>query len=239
VTLFVTATDTGVGKTVVCAALVAACKARGATVGYLKPVASGCQRRGSELVSADVEFVAGAAGLDLPLELMSPVRFETPLSPLAAARAEGLKVDLRPAYAAWRALKRDCEVVIVEGVGGLLVPLTEDLTVASLIADWGVPALVVARPSLGTINHTLLTLYTLASYGVVCPGFVFSGGGADDSTPDNADLISQFSGVPFRGHLPEAPGLDVDLGRPGDLPRVLDALDIDGLLTDLPAPAKD
>ncbi len=237
-TLFVTGTDTGVGKTVVCAALTAALAARGVRVGYLKPVATGCLRRGGDLVSPDVEFVRTAAGLDLPLELMNPVRFETPLAPLAAARAEGRTVDLRPAYAAWRALKQDQEVVIVEGVGGLLVPLSEDLTVASLVSDWGVPALVVARPSLGTINHTLLTLYTLASYNVACPGFVFSGPGVDDSTPDNAALITRFSGVPFRGHLPEVPGLDADQGLPGDLSRFRDRLDLDALLTDLPAPAK-
>jgi dethiobiotin synthetase len=239
VTLFVTGTDTGVGKTVVCAALAAALNGRGVRVGYLKPVATGCLRQGGELVSPDVEFVRTAAGLDQPLELMSPIRFATPLAPPAAARAEGRRVDLKPAYAAWRALKQDREVLIVEGVGGLLAPLTEDLTVASLISDWGVPALVVARPSLGTINHTLLTLYTLASYDVACPGFLFCGPGEDDSTPDNAVWITRFSGVPCRGHLPQVPGLDVDQGRPGDLPRFLHRLDLDALLSGLPAPARD
>jgi dethiobiotin synthetase len=238
VTLFVTGTDTGVGKTVVSAALVAALRQRGVRVGYTKPLATGCVPRQGELISPDVDFVRLVGDLDIPLDLMSPIRFETPLAPLAAARAENRTVDLKPAYVAWRELKKDREVVIVEGVGGLLVPLTENLTVASLVSDWGVPALVVARPSLGTINHTLLTLYTLASYDVICPGFVFCGPGVDDSTPDNADLINRFSAVPFRGHLPEIPNLDVDQGRPGQLAQLLDHLDVDAILDGLPAPAK-
>jgi len=228
VTLFVTGTDTGVGKTVVCAALVSALRGRGIEAGYLKPLASGCQRRGDELVSTDAEFVRSFCGLDDPLNLICPVRLEAPLAPLAAARAAGTAIDLRPVYAAWRQLKRDKDVLVVEGVGGLLVPISDNLTVASLVSDWGVPCLVVARPSLGTINHTLLTLYTLASYGITCPGFVF--GGDDENAAQNAASITRFSGVPFQGGLPSVPGLDVDRGTPGRLTEVAGRLDVDAIL---------
>ncbi|MBU1743047.1 MAG: dethiobiotin synthase, partial [Proteobacteria bacterium] len=153
-TLFVTGTDTGVGKTVVCAALVSALKGRGIEAGYMKPLASGCLRQGGELVSTDAEFVRSFCGLDDPPELICPVRLEAPLAPLAAARAQGAAIDLRPVYAAWRRLKQQKDILVVEGVGGLLVPISDTLSVASLVSDWGVPCLVVARSSLGTINHT-------------------------------------------------------------------------------------
>ncbi len=235
-TLFVTGTDTGVGKTAVCAALVLALKDRGIGAGYMKPLASGCARRDGDLVSTDAEFVRTFCGLDDPSELICPVRLEAPLAPLAAAQAVGTTIDLRPVYTAWRRLKQDKEVLVVEGVGGLLVPISDTLTVASLVSDWGVPCLVVARPSLGTINHTLLTLYTLASYGVTCPGFVF--GGDDEDAAENAASIARFSGVPFQGGLPSVPGLDVDQGRPGRLAEFVADLDLDAILAQCHEPTK-
>ena len=229
-TLFVTGTDTGVGKTVVCAALILALRQRGLRAGYLKPLCSGCQLTGEGLLSPDVAFVRATCGLTDPLDLISPIRLEAPLSPLAAAEIQGVSIDTGVLDDVFQKMSQRHDVVIVEGVGGLLVPVTPQSTVADLAADWGFPALVVARPSLGTINHTLLTLGHLASREIDCLGFVFCGPGQDESSDRNAELIARFSGLPFLGAVGEVKGLDTDAACPGFLEESLSDLDVETLL---------
>lgn len=156
--LFITGTDTEVGKTYVGAMIARALVAAGRRVGVYKPAASGCWWRGEELVSDDAILLWDAAGRPGDLERVCPQRFEAPLAPHLAAREEGRRIDgqlLRSGIDYW--LQRS-EVVLVEGAGGLLSPLGETEYVADLAADLGLPLVVVSRNALGTINHTLLTL---------------------------------------------------------------------------------
>ncbi len=162
--IFVTGTDTEVGKTVIAGGLAAAFRAAGRKVGVMKPVSSGD--------SNDASFLARCAGVELDADLMNPVRLREPLCPLEAARLEGREIDLSRIVAAYRRLEDRFDVVVVEGVGGLMVPLTHDSLVADLIVRLDLPAIVVAAARLGTINHTLLTLRCAQEYGVDVIGII-------------------------------------------------------------------
>jgi dethiobiotin synthetase len=172
--IFVTATDTEVGKTFVAAGLARALKAQGVDVGVMKPVASGATKTDDGPVCQDaVELVEAARSTD-DMSLVNPVCLEASLAPLVAARIEGTRVDLG---AVWRAYETLCgrhDFLVVEGIGGLLVPLDEGATVLDLITMFGLPALVVTRPTLGTINHTLLTVRYGREHGVDLAGLVIN-----------------------------------------------------------------
>jgi len=204
--IFVVGTDTEVGKTVFCAAVVAALRQDGRDAGYCKPVSSDGVAHGGRLVSPDALLVAEATGLDDPPELLNPVCLPHPLSPLAAARRAGTGVDLAAALAGARACVAAHDFTVVEGVGGLLVPLTDDHTLRELVRESTLPAVVVGRPNLGTINHTLLTIEALRAAGVPVRAFAFSGprpqAAGDPALESNAALIQEFSGAPFAGRLP-------------------------------------
>ena len=162
--LFVSGTDTGVGKTVVTALLVRALRSLGADCVAMKPLASGCTFLNGELRSEDADFLREVGGFALPDELVCPVRLERPLAPLVAAQQDSLATTDWPrrTFEAFEELTRRHEWVIVEGVGGWFVPLWhnengEIQTCADLVAQWNLPVVVVARRTLGTINHTALT----------------------------------------------------------------------------------
>jgi dethiobiotin synthetase len=163
--LFVTGTDTGVGKTYVGAMIVRALRAAGYRVGVYKPAASGCRRARGRLVSDDAVTLWRAAGEPGPLERVCPQRFAAPLAPHLSAREEGRRLDaglLRRGLGYW--LDRS-DVVIVEGAGGLMSPLGDDEYVADLAGEFRFPLLVVARNALGAINQTLQTLIAAAAFG--------------------------------------------------------------------------
>lgn len=156
--VFITATDTEVGKTAFGCALALALRRRGLDVGVIKPVASGCARGDGTLRLEDAERLRAASGSTDDLSYICPVALPEPLSPhLAAARA-GLSIERELILVAYNEISRGHEFVIAEGVGGLLVPITTEYRVADLAGDLGLPLIVVARWGLGTINHTLLTL---------------------------------------------------------------------------------
>lgn len=157
--LFITGTDTGVGKTYVAALIARALVAQRRRVGVYKPAASGCHRdEQGRLISDDAVALWEAAGQPGDLEHVCPQRFEAPLAPHLAARAEGKRLDpelLRSGLDYWRTRS---DIVLVEGTGGLLSPLGEDEYVADLAYDFGLPLVVISRNVLGTINATLQTL---------------------------------------------------------------------------------
>lgn len=164
--LFVTGTDTGVGKTVLAAAIVAALRARGTDVKALKPVITGLDDPVDPLWPPDHELLARAAGC-APDEV-ALVRYGPAVSPHLAAELAHRPIRPDELVATTIARAAACEVLIVEGVGGLLVPLAEDYDVRRLAREIGLPLLIAARPGLGTINHTLLTLEA-ARHGAVNP----------------------------------------------------------------------
>ena len=198
---FVTATDTGVGKTFVTAALAAAFRARGRDVAVFKPVQSG----------ATAEDPSGDAVL---LGADCVYAFSAPLAPLVAARAEGRTIELEPILARAGELAREHELLLVEGAGGLLVPLADDLDLADLAAALGLPLIIVARAGLGTVNHTLLTIEAARTRGLDVAGVVLNGK-SDESTAENAALIEERSGVRVLAQVPR-------LADPADAAGYLD-----------------
>jgi dethiobiotin synthetase len=153
--VFVTGTDTGVGKTVVAAAIAAALRASGTRVATFKPVVTGTDEADGAQ-AADHELLGRVAAL--PPGAVSPVRLGPALSPHLAAELDGVAIDPAALVAAARTAGRGADVLVVEGVGGLLVPVTRRCLVRDLAVALGLPLVIAARPGLGTINHCLLTV---------------------------------------------------------------------------------
>ncbi len=201
--LFITGTDTEVGKTHVAAIIARSLCAAGHRVGVYKPAASDCRHEGDALVSDDAVALWQAAGRPGELDRVCPQRFEAPLAPHLAARAEGKQLDaalLTGGIEYWG--KAGVDIVLVEGVGGLMCPMGDDLYVADLARDLGFPLIVVSRNTLGTINHTLQTLWVAATYrgGLDVAGVVLNQSGpADDdlSTASNRQQLATHCRVPI------------------------------------------
>lgn len=157
--IFITATDTGVGKTLVTAALVAHLTQRGIDVGVMKPIETGVSR--SAKAQSDGARLRRAAGCHDPMAEVCPYVFRLPVAPLSAARVEGTTVRVATIIRAFRALRQKHALVLVEGVGGVNVPITSSLDILNLIYRMKLPAIVVGQSGLGGINHALLTLHAL------------------------------------------------------------------------------
>jgi dethiobiotin synthetase len=215
---FITGTDTGVGKTVVAAALAIVLRESGRDVGVFKPVASGCVRRREGLVSEDAEFLAKAAEAPETLEEISPIRFEAPLAPTVAAARAGVETDLEPMWEAWRRLRDAHEILLVEGIGGILCPVTPAMSVADLAKEFRLPLLVVARSTLGTINHTALVIEAARARGLAVAGVVINR--YNHESPDLAEMTSpdeiwRVTGVRVLGLVPEDRATDFRAGVVG------------------------
>jgi dethiobiotin synthetase len=200
--LFVTGTDTSVGKTVLTAGIACALRAHGHSVGVVKPVQSGAPAPDPD---GDAMLLKRWVGVAEPAEEIAPFAFAAPLAPLVAARLEGRAIDRDLAVAAVHRVARRYEAVLVEGAGGLFVPLAEDWTVADLAVDLALPLLVVARAGLGTVNHTTLTVRAARELGLETVGVVLNGAG-DESSQTNAELIERVAGVPVLGRTPTLAG---------------------------------
>ena len=209
--VFITGTDTGVGKTFVSALLVRALRDRGLRPGYVKSMATGVEGN----ICEDVDFVKRYGFVEGELHELCPIRLKMPASPYAAARAEGVSLDIGAVVNAYEKCSATHDVTVVEGVGGLMVPITRDAMVLDLIALLGLPVLVVCRPGLGTINHTLLTLKALERAGAQTAGFVTCGERADDdpTVMENPSVIEEFSRAAFLGHIPFCPDPDRQFGQ--------------------------
>lgn len=223
--LFVTGTDTGVGKTLVSTALVLWARARGARVGGMKPAESGCARVDGRLVPADAELLRRAAGGEDDLALVCPHRLEAPLAPGVAAELEGVEISLERVRRALDALSASHpDGVVVEGAGGLLVPMDPAFhTVADWAAALELPVLVVARAGLGTINHTALTVEALAARKIPCRGVVLVAKSAEEEAAAgrNAEAIRRLAGAEIFAVIPPLAAED-DWERARLAARVLD-----------------
>lgn len=227
--LFVTATDTGVGKTVLTAGLALAFEARGRRTGVMKPVQSGnlaLDPLGDAMVLREWTGVRESA------DELNVYALETAVAPLVAARAEGRSLELEPVLRRAEELAARYELLLVEGAGGLLVPLGDDWTVADLAAALGFPLLIVARPGLGTVNHTVLTLRVARALGLDPVGVVLNGyrPDSDPSVEANPSLIESFGHVRVLGCVPWLAG---ELSRDRVRSTVLEHVDVDALLAAL------
>lgn len=199
--LFVTGTDTEVGKTYVSSLIVTQLCRLGISVGVYKPVASGCIRSGDELVSEDAQQLWEAAGKPKTLHDVTPQRFEAALAPNVAARLAGVSVDselIRSGLDAWS----ESDFVLIEGVGGLLAPMTDDQLVADFASEFGYPLLVVVGNKLGCINHALLTLEVAKQRGLEVAGIVLDDvEQPDESATWNRNEIERLSGSEVLAHV--------------------------------------
>ena len=204
--LFITGTNTEVGKTYVAAMIIRSLVAAGRKVAAYKPVASGCELVDGELVSEDAVTLWEASGRHGTLEDVCPQRFAAAVAPHRAAAAEGRKVDaerMRAGLAAWH---DRCEIVIVEGAGGLMSPMSDDDYAADLAVEFGYPLIVVAANRLGVINETLQTLITAVVYqeSMEIAGVVLNDVAPDLSdesrTTNRAELIDR-CGPPLLDHV--------------------------------------
>ena len=183
--LFITGTDTSVGKTYVCARFLEFLKTKGIQAGYQKWVATGVDSGMPE----DLAFCLDAAGISPApelVELQVPYSFKYPASPHLAAEMEGQSVETEIIIKNYKTLAAGYEWLIVEGVGGIMVPLRRDLLLADLLAQLKPWTLIVARSGLGTLNHTLLTLEALRHRQIPILGIVFS-----DSTTEEDERVVQ------------------------------------------------
>lgn len=194
---FVAGTDTACGKTIVAGALAAALRLQGRSVGVMKPVACG----GRE----DAEYLKLCAGVDDAIERINPVYLSHPLSPNVAAKLEKKQIDLRCIDSALNDLSRKYKILVVEGCGGLLVPVTDDFFVIDLIRRMKAEVFLVSRAGLGAINHSLLSLEALKSRRIKPKGIIFnrtSGGPLSIPEKTNPEVVSRISGVPSLGVFP-------------------------------------
>ena len=213
---FVTGTDTGVGKTWASAALVLAQRQAGINTGYMKPVQTGCYEEAGRRCAPDVEFVQSVTGCgpshDL-VEAICPYRFLLPASPHLAATQEQSTIQMDILLAAYERLAVAHTNLIVEGAGGIMVPLNKRELMLDLMKQLRLPVLVVSRAALGTLNHTLLTVNTIRDAGLDVAGMILV-----QSTPpaadaaaaheealileDNQQTLELWSGIPILGRLP-------------------------------------
>lgn len=206
--LFVTGTDTDVGKTIVTGALAAALRAENLNIGVWKPVQSGALLGSGE---TDAERLLQYSGIHERAGEVASFTFQAPLTPMLAAKQEGVAITLQEIITAGQPLIHRYESVLIEGAGGVAVPLTEDSLVVDLISELRIPALIVARSGLGTINHTLLTVSYLQQHGVPIIGFILNDGDSkemynDSSAATNAELIERYCGISFLGRFPRLTG---------------------------------
>ncbi|MFA5111361.1 MAG: dethiobiotin synthase [Desulfobaccales bacterium] len=221
--LFITGTDTDVGKTWVAAGLTAALRQRGIKAVYFKPIQSGCPVEGGRLIPTDARLARDLAGLAEPLEVLTPVALALPLAPGVAAAQAGVEVDLDLIAASLEDLAARYDFLVVEGAGGLYVPLIGlDFLVLDLIRWLALPLAVVAKSGLGTINHTVLTVKAAQQAGIEVVGVILN---RYPETPNlaartNPEVIAALTGVPILGRLPEVG----DLNRPADREMFLAAI---------------
>jgi dethiobiotin synthetase len=200
--IFITGTDTGVGKTLVAAGLLQALRGAGVDAVPMKPVQTGCVRRRGVWVAPDLALSLKTAGLDPSADeiaRMAPYCFHPACSPHLAARLAGRRISLLIIRRAFRQLEGAHDLVVVEGAGGVLVPLDRQLTMVDMMKSLALPIVLVARPGLGTINHTLLSIHALRHAGLTVKAVVLnqsSSGRLGRIERDNRKVIESMGAVP-------------------------------------------
>jgi len=217
---FVTGTDTSVGKTVIAGALAMLVRQQGKRVSVFKPVATGCRRDlRLGLVSEDAEFLAHCADADADLATINPVRYAGDLAPMVAAERVKRPIDWEAIDRSWARITRSADWVIVEGAGGLLVPVEREFSMADLARKLDLPLVIVARPALGTINHTLLTIEAARSRRLPIAAVVINGyrpASATLAEETNPEVIARLAKMAIPLIVPFDPRTDLRQGSIGE-----------------------
>jgi dethiobiotin synthetase len=204
---FFTGTDTGVGKTLIAGAIARALSLQGRRVGVMKPFESGCRRDGDTIVPADALFLKNMAGSQDALALICPYAFEQPLAPGVAAHMEHVPINLEKVQKTFKQISAQYDIMLVEGAGGLMVPVSEEHLIIDVIRLLQLPLIIVARTTLGTINHTLLTVRETQRAGIRLCGIILNKVSPEhDAAEDtNPEVLRKLSNVPLLGQLPYIP----------------------------------
>ncbi len=212
--VFVTGSDTEVGKTVIAGAIAAAMKAHGLDVGVMKPVASGAKEINGKLVSEDAVYLKKIIDSSDDDDLVNPVRLKLPIAPTIAASIVGVPIDVDKIWKAYEELTNRHDFVVVEGVGGLMVPINDTLFVADLVCKMDLPLVIVCKDYLGTINHTLLTLEYAKSRNIRIKGIVIN---MLKNGDDFVREIEKYSSAPILGTIPFKENVSVENCAYGDI----------------------
>ena len=201
---FITGTDTGVGKTLVGGGIAGALRRSGKKVGVFKPFESGCGVEGEKLVPGDALFLKEISDCQEDLDMICPYRMKQSLAPGIAAEIEGVTIDMNKVRSAFQLMEEKYQTVLVEGAGGIMVPVSPALLTSDLVRILGLSIIIVSRLSLGTINHTLLTVQYAQSCGIKVAGIIFNQvskeiGKAEETNPE---VIKRFSDIPVLGQVP-------------------------------------
>ena len=208
--LFITGTDTGVGKTFIACGLARLLRNRGFKVGVMKPVETGCAVRNEELEPSDALQLLSASRSGQDLQSVCPYRFVDPVAPDVAARRIGHTIEPNLIKEQFQSVSESHDITLVEGAGGLLVPIWKRYTMANLVADLGIPLCIVAASRLGAISHTLLTIETAQARHLSVRAYLLNYINAhrDTATATNADLLASSTDVPCAGIVEWAPSQD-------------------------------
>jgi len=200
---FVTGTDTGVGKTEIAAYLAKRFSRKGLRVSVMKPVATGFKT-----VCKDAQILRKFSRSNAPIDCINPVSFRAPLAPLVASALENKKFDTGIIWRRFKRLKKNSDMIIVEGIGGVMVPLYKKgkkvFYVLDMILKMRLPVIIVSRPDLGTINHTLMTIKALETSSVKIKGIIFNQTARvkkDTSVKTNPEVIERLSGIKVLGSM--------------------------------------
>ena len=210
---FITGTDTNVGKTIVTACLLTINHKRGIDTGVMKPIETGVDQTCSSEANSDAKFLLTVSKNQDPLERVCPVRLKPTAAPLQAARITDQTLDINFILENFKKLQANHDQILVEGIGGLLVPLTSNYSVSDLIKDMNLPLIIVSRVSLGTLNHTLLTVKVAQETGVKIAGVILNHSEdrpLNDVEPGLASLIQELSNVPILGECPFIDSISVE-----------------------------
>jgi dethiobiotin synthetase len=202
---FITGTDTGVGKTVTTACLLSLYRKHRLNVGVMKPIETGVDPECSSSANSDAKFLLEVCQSSDPLSEVCPVQLKTAASPFQAAKIDNRAIDIDRIINSFHQLSDKYDNLLVVGVGGLLVPLKPEYLVCDLIRDLGLPLLVVGRNTLGTLNHTLLTLRAAEQAGIAIRGVILNRTEPEENNAiesGHAGIITEFSGIPMLGEIP-------------------------------------
>jgi dethiobiotin synthetase len=191
VSLFITGTDTGVGKTYTAARLLQLLRASGASCAGMKPICCGDRR--------DAEFLLAAGSDRLTIDDVNPIWLKTPAAPIVGSLMEGVDIDIDRILAVFHSIQNRVKYVIVEGTGGWMVPIQHNYFVSHLAAAMKLPVLAVAYNRLGCLNHAVLTVQSVVGHGLRCVGLVLNNAQAtgDIAALTNADILGTILDVPL------------------------------------------